>query len=160
VLAALHDVGVTVWLDGGWGVDALLGAQHREHGDLDVVMALDQVGLAVDALAPLGYSLEEDARPTRAVLRSRDRGQIDIHPVTFDARGVARQKHAAPDGGDCVYPAEGFTAGTIEGTVVSCLSPQVQLAHHLGYEPRAHDRADMRRLADRFGLQLPAPYDT
>jgi hypothetical protein len=43
--------------------------------------------------------------------------------------------------------------------VVSCLSPHVQIAHHLGYEPRSHDRADMRRLADRFALQLPAPYD-
>jgi hypothetical protein len=27
-----------LWIDGGWGVDALLGSQTREHGDLDVVI--------------------------------------------------------------------------------------------------------------------------
>jgi hypothetical protein len=27
--------GITVWLDGGWGVDALLGRQTRPHSDLD-----------------------------------------------------------------------------------------------------------------------------
>ena len=27
---------IDVWLDGGWGVDALLGKETREHDDLDV----------------------------------------------------------------------------------------------------------------------------
>lgn len=35
VLAAAD---VTPWIDGGWGVDALLGHQTREHGDLDLVI--------------------------------------------------------------------------------------------------------------------------
>jgi lincosamide nucleotidyltransferase A/C/D/E len=30
----LDDVGVEVWIDGGWGVDALLGEQTRPHADL------------------------------------------------------------------------------------------------------------------------------
>jgi lincosamide nucleotidyltransferase A/C/D/E len=32
--------GITVWLDGGWGVDALVGRPTREHDDLDIAIAL------------------------------------------------------------------------------------------------------------------------
>ena len=28
--------GIKVWIDGGWGVDALLGRQTCKHDDLDV----------------------------------------------------------------------------------------------------------------------------
>src|SRR5260221_13746165 len=30
--------GIHVWLEGGWGVDALLGEQIREHDDVDLVV--------------------------------------------------------------------------------------------------------------------------
>lgn len=38
--AALEDAGIAIWLDGGWGVDALVEGQTREHDDLDFVVAL------------------------------------------------------------------------------------------------------------------------
>jgi lincosamide nucleotidyltransferase A/C/D/E len=28
--------GIAIWIDGGWCVDALLGARTREHANLDV----------------------------------------------------------------------------------------------------------------------------
>jgi lincosamide nucleotidyltransferase A/C/D/E len=31
-------LGIEVWIDGGWGVDALLGLQTRSHKDLDIVI--------------------------------------------------------------------------------------------------------------------------
>lgn len=34
----------------------------------------------------------------------------------------------------------------------------VQSLHHLGYDPDDKDFHDMRLLADRFGIDLPAPY--
>jgi lincosamide nucleotidyltransferase A/C/D/E len=34
---------IPVWLDGGWGVDALVGHQTRSHSDLDVVVWLNTV---------------------------------------------------------------------------------------------------------------------
>ncbi|WP_445256543.1 nucleotidyltransferase domain-containing protein [Nocardioides aurantiacus] len=37
LLDALDDLGAAYWLDGGWGVDALLGDQTRPHGDVDLV---------------------------------------------------------------------------------------------------------------------------
>ena len=30
--------GIDVWIVGGWGVDALLGKQTREHDDLDIAV--------------------------------------------------------------------------------------------------------------------------
>jgi lincosamide nucleotidyltransferase A/C/D/E len=35
---AFQALGVTVWIDGGWGVDALLGVQTRPHSDLDIAV--------------------------------------------------------------------------------------------------------------------------
>ena len=34
LLNRLEEHGIDVWLNGGWGVDALLGHQTREHDDL------------------------------------------------------------------------------------------------------------------------------
>jgi lincosamide nucleotidyltransferase A/C/D/E len=34
----LTGLGIPIWLDGGWGVDALLGEQTRPHDDLDIVV--------------------------------------------------------------------------------------------------------------------------
>ena len=49
ILDLLANVGVQVWLDGGWGVDALLARITRSHNDLDLVLALDDLtrGVAV-----------------------------------------------------------------------------------------------------------------
>ncbi len=38
LLGQLEEAGVQVWVDGGWGVDALIGYQTREHDDLDLVI--------------------------------------------------------------------------------------------------------------------------
>ncbi|HXR11008.1 MAG TPA: hypothetical protein VN770_01830, partial [Gaiellaceae bacterium] len=55
ILDQLDAVGLTVWLDGGWGVDALLGRQTRAHDDLDLVVAIGDVPALEDELAVLGY---------------------------------------------------------------------------------------------------------
>ena len=149
---------VEVWLDGGWGVDALLGAQHREHHDADLVVRLADVDRLRQVLEPCGFSVAEDHLPTRLVLRSGAGEQVDLHPVTFDAAGDGWQAGAAPDGGDCRYPADQFTTGTVDGWSVPCLGPLVQLDHHSGYQPRAHDVQDVLRLTTRYGLPLPPGY--
>ena len=38
VLDRLADEGTAAWVDGGWGVDALLERQTRDHSDLDLVI--------------------------------------------------------------------------------------------------------------------------
>ena len=57
----LQQAGIEVWLDGGWGMDALLGQQTREHADLDVVVALSDVETIKHLLSPSGF-VEAEAR--------------------------------------------------------------------------------------------------
>ncbi len=38
IVGLLERQGLSVWLDGGWGVDALAGRQTRPHDDLDVAI--------------------------------------------------------------------------------------------------------------------------
>lgn len=159
IVSVLRAAGAAFWIDGGWGVDALLARQTREHSDLDVVVRLDQVDLIVRSLVPEGFGVSENYLPTRAVLRAENGRQIDLHPVSFDASGDGWQSAAAPDGSDCVYPAVGFTTGVIDGTSVPCLSAELQLAHHTGYPRRDKDRLDMARLTAAFNLPSPDASD-
>jgi lincosamide nucleotidyltransferase A/C/D/E len=48
-------LGAEVWLDGGWGVDALLETQTRDHADLDVVIEGKDVARLRDHLERNGY---------------------------------------------------------------------------------------------------------
>ena len=156
VIAFLDHAGVCVWLDGGWGIDALVGEQTREHDDLDCVIALSDAGIARNALAVLGFTVTLDELPTRFVVRDRTDRRVDFHTVTFDATGAATQQ--LQDGRLAPYPAEGFSGfGHVAGVRVACLTAAVQSLHHLGYDPDEKDDHDMRLLADRFGIDLPFP---
>ncbi len=157
VAAALENAGVSVWLDGGWGIDALVGVQTREHNDLDCVIALCNVPVAREALAALGFAVSLDELPTRFVVQDRCDHRVDFHTVTFDATGAATQR--LQDGTTAPYPAQGFSGfGHVAGVRVACLTAAVQSHHHVGYDPDEKDHHDMGLLADRFGIELPAPY--
>lgn len=155
VIDALEEGNLRVWIDGGWGVDSLLGEVTRPHDDVDLVVELEAIGAVFECLSSLGFSVTEDLSPVRVVLTSPDGRHVDLHPVTFDEDGTGWQVRAAPDGSDCPYRAEGFTVGRIMDVAVPCLSAELQLEHHSGYTPRDRDREDMARLAVRFGLELP-----
>jgi lincosamide nucleotidyltransferase A/C/D/E len=155
VLNALHEADVLAWLDGGWGVDALLGVQTRPHDDLDLVVALDAAGAARRALEPLGFTLLTDELPTRFVVADDHDHRVDLHTVVFGDGGSGIQ--TLHDGTPWRYPSEGFAGrGLVLGADVACLTPDVQVLAHLGYEPDDSDRQDMTALAERFGLVLPA----
>ena len=157
VVVSVQNAGVPIWLDGGWGVDALVGEQTREHDDLDCVIALSDAPLARDALAGLGFAVAHDELPTRFVVRHRDDRRVDFHTVTFDAAGGATQQ--LQDGSHCPFPPEGFSGtGQVGGVQVRCLTAAVQTLHHLGYDPDEKDHHDMRLLAERLGIDLPHPY--
>jgi len=150
----LERAGVDVWLDGGWGVDALLGEQTRPHDDLDLVVPLAHVPTLEEALARRGYGLAGGGAPMSFELTDADGRQVDVHPVVFDdgGGGVYRLR----TGEDWVYPAEGFAGnGTVAARPVRCLTPEVQVLCHAGYDLDEDDQRDLRALADRFDLELP-----
>jgi len=157
IMNRLDAAGVRHWIDGGWGVEALLGEETRSHSDLDLVVARRQCDDAQAALAPLGFAHAPDVLPglpPRLVLRNAHGRQVDLHLVVFDAAGNGWQELQANAWG--LYPAEGLRGeGTIGGRRVGCLTAELQLRHHLGYAWDADDHHDMERLAARFGLLLP-----
>jgi lincosamide nucleotidyltransferase A/C/D/E len=156
VLDALDAAGIRVGITGGWGIDALLRRQTRPHGDLDLGVASEAVNDAIAALGSLSYVVAADERPARVVMTS-EVGQIDLHPIIWQATGAGVQ--TGLDGESFDYPAGSLDAeGEIGGRPVRCGTPELQVAFHGHYEPRDHDRRDMAALASAFGLSLPASY--
>ena len=157
VLDRLDAHGVAVWLDGGWGIDALLGDETRPHDDLDLVVDRNDVPRARAALRPLGFERApevEPGLPARLVLRDARNRRVDLHVVVFDERGNGWQQLADDAWGG--YPADGLRGeGLVRGRRVRCITPELQLRHHLGYSWDEDDHRDMAALAERFGLALP-----
>jgi lincosamide nucleotidyltransferase A/C/D/E len=153
-IEALEGDGIDVWIDGGWGVDALLGRQVREHDDLDLVAELRHSDRIIELLGGLGYELVSGAPPKSFVLVD-DRGrQIDVHPVTFDRNGGG--VYQMEGGREWVYPAEGFSGrGSVADREVHCLSPEVQVRVHAGYELGDKDYRELFLLREQFGVELP-----
>jgi lincosamide nucleotidyltransferase A/C/D/E len=151
----LEAEGVTVWLDGGWGVDAVLDEQVREHDDLDLVVELVDVPRLLETLQRAGYRHVAGAAPKSFVLVDDSGRQVDVHPVVFDdARGGG--VYQMEDGRDWVYPAQGFTGtGGVNGHPVRCLSPEVQVLVHADYELDAKDFRELELLHERFGVDVP-----
>jgi hypothetical protein len=59
-------------------------------------------------------------------------------------------------GREWTYPAEGFAGrGRVAGQQVRCLTPEVQVLVHDGYELGEKDYRELRQLHDRFGVDLP-----
>jgi len=158
VLDALDSAGIESWLDGGWGVDALLGEQTRAHQDVDLVVRVSDVATMRSVLAGHGFALVEGVPHSNFVLRDGRGREVDVHPVRFEdgGNGIYRMEN----GDDWIIPAEGFTGrGTIGGRTVRCMSPDIQMLNHAGgYEPAETDFHDMRLLNERFGTALQGPY--
>jgi lincosamide nucleotidyltransferase A/C/D/E len=159
VLERLEQADIEAWVDGGWGVDALIGEQTREHLDMDLILRVDDVPAMREVLAADGFELVSGVPDSNFVLRDAAGREIDVHPVRFDAGRNGRYRMA--DGDDWVFPASGFEgSGRVGRRIVRCLTPGVQmLCHATGYVPDANDHHDMRLLNARFGTPLLPPFD-
>ena len=51
--------GVQIWIDGGWGVDALLERQTRPHKDLDSFVGFHDLQNMATLLSQHGFELKE-----------------------------------------------------------------------------------------------------
>jgi lincosamide nucleotidyltransferase A/C/D/E len=151
IVHGLESAGIDVWLDGGWGVDALLEEQTRPHDDLDLVCSLEDVPRLREILAGRGYELLGGAPPMSFELVDRDGRQVDVHPVTWQPNGDGL--YLMRDGNTWPYPAGGFQGrGKVAGREVRCLTPEVQAITHAGYELDESDRHDLAALRERFGV--------
>jgi lincosamide nucleotidyltransferase A/C/D/E len=148
ILDRLVQARIDAWVDGGWGVDALLGTQTRRHSDLDLAIREGDIERATAALSGFAHDLNaKPGLPDRFVLMDARRRIVDIHPLTTEAPRYSADDLAG--------------TGVIGGRAVRCLSARAQVANHSGYtnhSPDAIDYRDMRALAERFGVALPPEY--
>lgn len=156
LLARFAAAGLDIWLDGGWGVDALLAQQTRPHDDLDLVSRIEDSPRLEEVLAECGYRLAGGGLPSSFELVDDAGHQVDVHPVSIDAQGDGI--YVMADGSLWVYPAAGFGgSGTIAGQAVPCLTPEVMLvSHSTGYALDADHERDVTALSERYGLPLPS----
>jgi lincosamide nucleotidyltransferase A/C/D/E len=153
VVDRLEGAGLWYCVEGGWGVDALLGEQTRTHGDLDLGVRMDGVDSVCAALGALERDDEE--WPSSLVLHGASARHVDCHPLTFDENGDGWQ--AGRDGERYLWPHEHLGArGRIGDRTVRCVTVELQLRWHAYEGLDDIDWADMRALCARFGLAVPA----
>jgi len=145
--------GINACIDGGWGVDALLGEQTRSHADLDIAIEHKDVPRLRELLEPRGYADVErpDTQDCNFVLGDGKGREVDVHTYTFDSDG--NHVYGIP------YPAASLTGtGVINGHAVRCISLEGLLNFREKYTPDAGDIADIQRVCDRFGVPPPRNY--
>ncbi|MCK9435675.1 MAG: aminoglycoside adenylyltransferase [Proteiniphilum sp.] len=144
VLDVLEELNIRYWVDGGWGVDILIGEQTREHRDVDIDFDATFETILIDKLEGLGYQITTDWRPARVELSHPIHGHIDIHPLIISDSGDAKQ--ADLEGGWYHFKAEYFSEALFEGRTIPCISLEAQRLFHSGYELREVDKEDLKKL--------------
>jgi len=154
----LTERGIKVWIDGGWGIDALIGEQSRPHGDLDLVVQKKDVDALNVFFAERGYAEvpRDDSRWWNYVLGDQNGNEVDVHVIEIDENGDG--VYGPTENGDA-YPAQSLSfTGIIGGVEVNCISPEYQLESHTGYEIREKDVSDVKALCDKYELEPPDIY--
>lgn len=156
--SALNQLQIYIWIDGGWGVDALLSEQTRAHKDLDIVIQEKNLERFCALLTMRGYTevLQDDSCAWNFVLGDDQGHKVDIHVINFDAQGNGMY---GPAERGIFYPAEALLGtGQIDGITVCCLTAQYQVQSHSGYELKEKDFKDVFALCSKFNIPLPEEY--
>ena len=144
----------TVWLDGGWGVDALVGKQTRPHDDLDILIPEADSARLVSVLMSCGFEdvPTDDRVAENFVMGHPERGRIDFHVFQLRPDGSGVYK---PGVVDWVMSARDLSAeGLIGSRRVRCLTPEYQVRSHAGYRLAETDLHDLVLLRATFGVEL------
>jgi lincosamide nucleotidyltransferase A/C/D/E len=145
---ALRGSGVRLWIDGGWCVDALLGEQGREHGDLDVAVARSDDRALRSWFGRSGFSELPGGSQSVYVMAAPDGRRIDVHLFEY---GPNRENSWGVE-----YPWGSLSGlGRIGGREVECIAAEWMFEFKTAYAPAEKDLTDVERLASRFGLVVP-----
>lgn len=151
-MTAAEVVHVVAWLDagsvvyqvnGGWGIDGLVGRQTRTHQDLDLFIDAAREADLLAWLAFRGYRITQDWRPVRVEL-SGPRGRVDVHPMRVDAGGNGVQQGFGHE--VYLHALEDRVIGQIGGCPVVVASAERARELRRGYPPRDVDRHDLAQL--------------
>jgi lincosamide nucleotidyltransferase A/C/D/E len=161
IIQLLESNDIPVWLVGGWGIDALLGYQSREHKDLDILLLRDDVVQVNKILKKAGFHLKELWSENSQVIDNHG-NTIDTAYVLHHAEGIEIDAHAFHFEGDKVIPdwedTERFQisragldhTGFIACVQVRCITSQLQLLFHTGYDLPDYQVQDIRLLNEEY----------
>lgn len=150
----LESLGIKIWIDGGWAVDALLEKETRTHTDLDIAIQCKDIPQFRKYLQLQGYKeIEKDEdKKWDFVLVDDKRREVDVHSFSFDGNGLIVEKDEYPDGS-----LDG--RGLIGGHKVRCVAPKYLVQFHRRHKPKENDYSDVYALCDKFNIELPEGYD-
>lgn len=149
----LENLGIKIWIDGGWSVDALLGEQTREHQDLDIAINQKDTVSLFNFLKKEGYKETRRDSEYNLVFKDNLSHEIDIHVfILNEKRDVV---------GGIMYPTESITgSGIINNNIVRCISPRYMvefLAPWLSKHPEKYLTA-ISALCKKFDIEYPNEY--
>jgi lincosamide nucleotidyltransferase A/C/D/E len=156
ILDLLEARGIAVWLNGGWGVDALLGHQTREHEDLDITISASDAQAYADLMRELGFTTFRIDNDFNWVLVDHGGRLVDVHLVDFSETRQSEQ-------GVTIYGPAGlpFKIGSLEGhgeisgRQVKCETAEFQVWGHTRYTPDENDYRDVLALCNAFSIAMP-----
>ena len=134
-------------------MDAHVGRQTREHGDLDVFLDDSAVPAMLDWLLSRGYRTIVDWLPVRVELAS-PHGRVDLHPMVIGSDGDGVQQSL--DGEPIHHSAADRTEVALEGRSVSVATVKRLRDLRRGYDLRPVDAHDVALLE---ALVSPVPGD-
>lgn len=144
IVTLLEEARIPYWIDGGWGIDLLVGRQTRMHRDIDIDFDAQYTEQLMALLTDYGYKTDTDQAPIRIELYSDDLGYLDIHPFLLGQDGTAKQGN--PEGGYYEFESDYFGSAVFEGKTIPCISVKGQKIFHTGYELREKDEHDLQLL--------------
>lgn len=148
----LKENDITSHVDGGWGIDALLGRQTRPHNDLDIAVARNDVEKLRNVLKDYKEKKKDGSTEWNFILEDQESHEIDVHVFEFDDKGNNVY--------GIEYPKDSLTGvGTINGVTVNCIAAEYVIKFHENYEPKEKDLQDIKALCEKFDLKHPKNYD-
>jgi lincosamide nucleotidyltransferase A/C/D/E len=154
----LKNLDIKIWIDGGWGVDALVGRQTRFHKDLDLAIQQKDIPVFLKLLEAQGYKeIKLDiARPHNFVLGDNNKREIDVHVIVLNDKGDGIY---GPAKNGEVYPAAALIGkGKICNLEVDCISPEYVVKFHTGYDLKEKDYKDVLTVCKKYDLKIPNEY--
>jgi lincosamide nucleotidyltransferase A/C/D/E len=153
IAGRLRRASIEFWIEGGWGIDALLGRQTRLHDDLDLGVRMNDMTQLEETLVEFRRS---DAEwPSAVVFEDGAGRKVDTHPLTFDESGDGWQADAK-GGARHKWPRDGLTGrGCIANLDVPCITAELRVQWHLYPEFDDVDWRDLQLVCGRFGLEVP-----
>ena len=156
LLDYLEGDGIQVWLNGGWGVDALLGRETREHEDLDITISAADRKTYTNLMAELGFTTFRVDNDFNWVLMDSQGRLVDVHLVDFSE--TRQDDHGAKIYGPAGLPFEVGSldgGGEIVGRKVKCETAYSQVRGHTRYTPDEQDCEDVVALCRTFSIEVP-----